>query len=65
MNDLVLVSTDDHIVEPPDCPRRLSSKYADRAPRVIEVSKTNFQLGVRRSRAPSLTDRGDRRSRSR
>lgn len=36
-NDLILVSVDDHVVEPPDMfEGRLSAEFADRAPRVIE-----------------------------
>ncbi|MEZ5310673.1 MAG: amidohydrolase family protein [Microthrixaceae bacterium] len=35
--DLIIISVDDHVVEPPDMfEGRLSAKYADRAPRVIE-----------------------------
>ena len=36
-DDLIIISVDDHVVEPPDMfEGRLPSKYADRAPRVIE-----------------------------
>lgn len=36
-NDLILVSVDDHVVEPPDMfDGRLETRFADRAPRVIE-----------------------------
>jgi predicted TIM-barrel fold metal-dependent hydrolase len=43
MNDLIFVSTDDHIIEPPDMfEGRLPSKYADRAPRVVGDSKIGF-----------------------
>jgi len=43
MNDLVLVSTDDHIIEPPDMfEGRVAKKYADRAPRVVGNSKEGF-----------------------
>src|SRR5689334_16203553 len=36
MNDLILVSVDDHLVEPPDLfDGRLESRYADRAPKVV------------------------------
>ena len=43
MNDLILVSTDDHIIEPPDMfEGRLPAKYADRAPRVVGDSKIGF-----------------------
>ena len=35
MEDLILVSVDDHVVEPPDMfDGRLAQKYRDRAPRV-------------------------------
>jgi hypothetical protein len=38
-NDLILVSTDDHIIEPPDMfEGRLPSKYADRTPREVSLS---------------------------
>src|ERR1044072_7616090 len=37
INDLVLVSVDDHVVEPPDMFRgRLPAKYKDLAPKVIQ-----------------------------
>jgi len=43
MNDMILVSTDDHIIEPPDMfDGRLPAKYADRAPRVVGDSKLGF-----------------------
>ncbi|CAI7980627.1 Amidohydrolase [Frankia sp. Hr75.2] len=43
MNDLILVSTDDHIIEPPNMfDGRLPAKYADRAPRVVGDSKIGF-----------------------
>src|ERR1700730_18291105 len=43
MNDLILVSTDDHIIEPPDMfEGRLASKYADRAPRVVGDDRIGF-----------------------
>jgi predicted TIM-barrel fold metal-dependent hydrolase len=43
VNDLILVSTDDHIIEPPDMfEGLLPSKYADRAPRVVGDSKIGF-----------------------
>lgn len=38
LNDLVLVSTDGNITEPPDMfEGRLPSKYADRAPREFSL----------------------------
>ena len=37
MDDLILVSVDDHVVEPPNMfEGRLPAKYADQAPRVVE-----------------------------
>ena len=37
IDDLIIISVDDHVVEPPDMfGDRLASRYADRAPRVIE-----------------------------
>src|SRR4051794_11448373 len=39
-DDLILVSVDDHLVEPPDLfTGRVPAKYADVAPRVIRTSK--------------------------
>ena len=36
MNDMIIVSVDDHVVEPPDMfTRHLPAKYAELAPRVI------------------------------
>ncbi|MBX6390630.1 MAG: amidohydrolase [Frankia sp.] len=43
MNDMILVSTDDHVIEPPDMfDGFLPAKYADRAPRVVGDSKIGF-----------------------
>jgi hypothetical protein len=43
MNDLIMVSTDDHIIEPPDMfEGLLPSKYVDRAPRVVGDNKLGF-----------------------
>ena len=43
MNDLILVSTDDHVIEPPDMfVGRVPKRYADRAPRVVGNSKEGF-----------------------
>ncbi len=56
MNDLILVSTDDHVVEPPDMfAGRIPAKYADRAPRVIGDSNGNFNWMFDGQAAPSLT----------
>src|SRR5579864_8587653 len=56
MNDLVLVSTDDHVVEPPNMFHgRLPSKYADRAPKVTGDSNGNFNWVFDGHAAPSLT----------
>jgi len=41
-NDLIIVSVDDHLVEPPNMfEGRLPAKFADRAPRVIENESGN------------------------
>ncbi|HMG41338.1 MAG TPA: amidohydrolase family protein [Acidimicrobiales bacterium] len=56
IDDLVLVSTDDHVVEPPDMfAGRLPSKYADRAPRVVGDNKGLFNWVFDGHAAPSLT----------
>jgi len=39
MEDLILVSVDDHIIEPPELfDRHVSAKYKDQAPRVVEFA---------------------------
>ena len=39
LDDMILVSVDDHVVEPPDMfDGRLPEKYKDRAPRVVRKS---------------------------
>jgi predicted TIM-barrel fold metal-dependent hydrolase len=56
MNDLVLVSTDDHVVEPPDMfAGLLPHKFADRAPRVVGDDKRGFNWVFDGHAAPSLT----------
>ena len=56
MDELILVSTDDHTVEPPDVfEGRVPAKYADRAPRVVEVGQRSFNWVFDGSPAPSLT----------
>lgn len=41
MNDMILVSVDDHMVEPPDMyDRHIPAKYRDRAPRIVERGGT-------------------------
>jgi len=43
MNDMILVSTDDHIIEPPDLFNgRLPARFASRAPRVVGDDKRGF-----------------------
>jgi len=40
VEDLILVSVDDHLVEPPDLfEGRLASRFADRAPKVVKTSR--------------------------
>jgi len=40
LNDMIFISVDDHVVEPPDMfEGRLPSKYADAAPRVEKTPK--------------------------
>ncbi|MEA3077803.1 MAG: hypothetical protein QOF60_2711 [Actinomycetota bacterium] len=47
MNDLILVSTDDHIIEPPDMfDDMLPKKFQDRAPRVVGDNKMGFNWTV-------------------
>jgi len=51
LEDMILISVDDHVVEPPDVfEGRLPAKYADRAPRVVlrathEAALTYCTLG--------------------
>lgn len=45
MNDMILVSVDDHMVEPPDMyDRHIPARYKDRAPRIVE--KNGAQVWV-------------------
>jgi predicted TIM-barrel fold metal-dependent hydrolase len=40
VNDLILISVDDHLVEPPDMfEAHMPAKYADRAPRVVRTER--------------------------
>jgi hypothetical protein len=44
MNDLILVSVDDHIVEPPDVfENHLPARWRDRAPRLVLDGTTGLQ----------------------
>ena len=39
LNELILVSVDDHTVEPPDMfDGRVSTKYRDQAPRIVQAT---------------------------
>lgn len=56
MDDLVLVSTDDHVVEPPDMfDGLLPARFAARAPRVVSNAKGQFNWVFDGRAAPSLT----------
>ena len=47
MNDLILVSVDDHVVEPPDmCERHVSKADLERAPRVIHIDEMDADVWV-------------------
>ena len=46
VDDLIFVSVDDHVVEPPTLwTDRLPAKYADRAPRVVRTRTTALRNG--------------------
>jgi len=57
LKDMILISVDDHIVEPPDMfERRLPRKYQDRAPRVVGTAETGvFRWVFEGAASPSLT----------
>jgi predicted TIM-barrel fold metal-dependent hydrolase len=38
MNDMILISVDDHIIEPPEAFRHVPSKYRDQAPRIVAAN---------------------------
>lgn len=38
MNDMILISVDDHIIEPPDAFKYVSAQYKDQAPRVVTAN---------------------------
>ena len=47
LNDLILISVDDHIIEPPGLfDRHIPSKYADRCPRMLLDAQTGAQTGA-------------------
>jgi hypothetical protein len=53
INDLVLVSVDDHIIEPPDLfTHHLAAKYLDRAPKLVR-NEEGSPADPRRSTASS------------
>ena len=53
LEDLVLVSVDDHVVEPPDMfEGRLPARFADQAPRVLDVATTAPRSGASTARTP-------------
>ena len=57
LEDLVLVSVDDHVVEPPDLfDGRLSAEYAERAPKLDPQGQSASTCG--RSKAPELPNIG-------
>jgi hypothetical protein len=56
MDDLILVSTDDHVVEPPDMfAGRVPAKYKDRYPRVVGDDRGHFNWVFDGNPSPSLT----------
>ena len=56
LNDLVLVSTDDHVVEPPGMfDGRLPKRLQDGAPRVVDFGNGKFNWIFAGDAAPSLT----------
>ena len=51
-DDMIIVSVDDHLVEPPDMfDGRLPAKYADHAPKVVRTDDGQRRLGLRRRRS--------------
>ena len=77
MNDMILVSVDDHVCEPPDMwERHLSAKWKDRAPRLVTKEDgtnlwvfegqqiPNVGLNAVAGRRPRSTAWSRRRSRS-
>ena len=62
MNDLILVSVDDHVVEPPDLfERHVSKADLERAPRVIHKDEPRRRVEVRGHRDPEhRAERGRR-----
>ena len=56
LEELVLISVDDHIVEPPDMfEGRLPKKYASSAPRVVATTQGSFVWEFEGIPATSLT----------
>ena len=50
IDDLILVSVDDHVVEPPDMfDGHMPAKYQDRAPKVDHEGRRHRCVGVRRA----------------
>ena len=60
IDDLILVSVDDHIVEPPNMTAffedRVPAKYKSRVPRVVPTSRTARTPGWSRVKRSSCSD---------
>ena len=66
MNDMILVSVDDHVCEPPDMwDRHLPAKWKERAPRLVHKADGIGRLGVRGPADPQRRAQRRRGSRSR
>ena len=53
MDDMILVSVDDHVCEPPDMwERHLPAKWKDRAPRLVHKQDGTRRLGLRGAADP-------------
>jgi hypothetical protein len=56
LDDMILISVDDHVIEPPDLfERHIPKKWADRAPRLVLDPKTGLQTWTWEGGASTMT----------